>query len=363
MERLLLVRCPELLIEDEGGDVLRSCARVVEAIGTYCPWVTVVRPGIFTMPARGPARFFGGETEVMRLVSEAAAAVDGGTTVEVGIANGLFASLLAARAAVIIGPEDTAEFLAPWPLAVLERPELEELLRRLGILTLGGFASLSERHVLARLGADGVICHRIARAADGELPGLRLPTTARRLGDLDSDAVPAVKQVGFWGGHRGADARAAQALMKVQEMLGPDAALVASRQGGRSPGEQVRFVTWQPHDVAPSVNPTQPWPGQIPSPAPTTIYAEGLLAELVDLDQQPITVTGRGVLSAPLAQLSINGGPWTEVTAWAGPWPTWDRWWMPSRKRAASMQVVTATGLAHLLTAQHGGWWLSATYD
>ena len=106
----MVVRCPDLLDEDEGGDVLRSFARVVESVETYCPWVTTVRPGICSLPARGPARYFGGEGRLVQLVAEAASAV---TAVEVGVADGLFAAVLAARDGTIVPAGGTAAFWLP----------------------------------------------------------------------------------------------------------------------------------------------------------------------------------------------------------------------------------------------------------
>ncbi|HVB94598.1 MAG TPA: hypothetical protein VND67_09765, partial [Acidimicrobiales bacterium] len=83
MDRLLVVRCPELLEEDEGGATLRQFIQVIGAVEAYCPWITVVRPGICSLPARGPARYFGGEEALVVLIAAVATEV---TPVEVGIA-------------------------------------------------------------------------------------------------------------------------------------------------------------------------------------------------------------------------------------------------------------------------------------
>ena len=55
--------------------------------------------------------------------------------------------------------------------------------------------------------------------------------------------------------------------------------------------------------------------------------------------------------------------PWTEIRAWAGPWPLDERWWDTGRRRRARLQVVTGDGQARLLTLEHGQWHLEATYD
>ena len=119
MNRLLVVRCPDLLDEDEDGATLRLFAKVIEAIEAYCPWVTVVRPGICSLPARGPARYFGGEGPLAQRITDAAAGI---TPVGVGVADGLFAAVLAARSNLIVPAGGTPGFLAPFPVDVLGRP-------------------------------------------------------------------------------------------------------------------------------------------------------------------------------------------------------------------------------------------------
>jgi protein ImuB len=58
---------------------------------------------------------------------------------------------------------------------VLDRPELADLLRRLGVRTLGDFAALPSGHVAGRFGADGALAHRLAR---GEEPRPVAPVRA-----------------------------------------------------------------------------------------------------------------------------------------------------------------------------------------
>ena len=55
---------------------------------------------------------------------------------------------------------------------------------------------------------------------------------------------------------------------------------------------------------------------------------------------------------------------WTDVVAWAGPWPVDERWWDPdTRHRRARFQVTLTDGTAHLLTVENGAFSVEATYD
>ncbi|MGH9083882.1 MAG: DNA polymerase Y family protein, partial [Acidimicrobiales bacterium] len=109
---------------------------------------------------------------------------------------------------------------------------------------------------------------------------------------------------------------------------------------------------------------TSPWPGQLPTPAPAWVHADPVPAEVADAAGQPVRVGGRGDLSAPPARLSVGGGPWTEVLAWAGPWPLEERWWDPaSARRRARLQLVTDDGQARLVVLESGRWQVTATYD
>jgi protein ImuB len=161
-------RCPELVIlgHDPGRDA-RAFEPVVAAVEELAPGVEIVRAGLCAFAARGPTRYFGGEVAVAeRLVDQVAGC---GVESLVGIADGVFAAALAARRAAIVPVGGTRRFLAPLDIGVLERPELADLMRRLGIRTLGAFADLPEKDVVARFGADAALAHRLARGM-GERP-------------------------------------------------------------------------------------------------------------------------------------------------------------------------------------------------
>src|ERR1035438_8932276 len=82
---------------------------------------------------------------------------------QVGIADGPFAARLAARKGVIVPRSATPGWLRNFPVEVLGLPGLADVLRRLGIRTLGQFGDLDEASVLSRFGAEGGFAHRLAR--------------------------------------------------------------------------------------------------------------------------------------------------------------------------------------------------------
>ncbi|HWF16903.1 MAG TPA: hypothetical protein VG244_12035 [Acidimicrobiales bacterium] len=379
MERLVVIWCPELLEEGPRGEEARRFARVLARAGELCPWVHPVRLGVGALPARGPARFFGGEEAVVARLVAAAGALDEvdkfddlgkvGEEVKIGVADGLFAALLAARSELIVPAGDAADFLAPWSVATLARPDLAVTLQRLGITTLGQLAALPAASVSDRFGADAAACHAVARGESGELPGLRDRAIARRLRvatgedpDRPPDAPPPPSQPGFFGGASEADRRAARSFVRVQERLGIEAVVIGRVQGGRDPAGQSVLVPWGSAEADTHPAGGAPWPGRLPPPAPTDVLAAPRRAELVDAEGNAMVVNGRGLLTAPIDRLSVDGGPWEQVAAWAGPWPVTERWWSVRRRRAR-MQVVTEEGVARLLCSERGRWWVEALYD
>jgi len=405
------VWCPGLLEPREHGREARVFARVLTAVGEFAPRVGVLRPGVCALPTRGPSRYFGGDEMLAQLVAARLANVSGvetepgltarNVTAGIGVADGLFAASLAARssleapdgAPVLVAPGGTPGFLSPWPVEILHNPELADLLCRLGIRTLGAFAELPSRHVLARFGTDGAACQAVAAGNEDALQGLRLPSSG------SAGRGTPNHQAGFFGGATEAEARAAKAVTAVQQLLGAEAVCRGWLQGGRGPADRARLVPWGEHnagirgtgggtlqavtfprkrlDTEHDVKSTHrrktfprkrvesdpPWPGQVPTPSPAVVFREALPAELLDTYRHPVGVTSEGLASAAPAWLSITGDPWSEVAGWAGPWPSDERWWSErGHRRQARMQVVTSGGAAYLL-ARRNGWWVEGIYD
>jgi protein ImuB len=463
-------RCPDLVVveRDESRDA-RHFESVVRAVERFTPRIEITVPGSMAFPTRGPSRYFGGDEELAARVRSCADAVlserGWSSLVRVGVADGPFAAARAARQAEptrVIAPGQSATFLAPLPVTVLERDELADVLVRLGLRTLGDFAGLEPSDVIARFGSDGALAHRLARGLDerppstvpppldlevsAELdpPAERVDTAAfmaksladqlhdrlnplglsctrvlvvaetehgerlerrwrhegalsavaiadrvrwqldgwlngsassrptagiTRLALIPDEVVPAKgRQLGFWGGETAAADRAARAVARVQGMLGPDAVSVPEWSGGRGPADRIKLVPasavdlTEPRPVAPPGASDAPWPGQVPKPSPARVHTALVEAHVLDPQGRPVGVSGRSQLTASPAQLSVRGGPWRPIEAWAGPWPVEERWWDGRAARRRARFQVVAGGRAHLLSLEGGRWWVEAIY-
>src|SRR5262245_34795920 len=174
-------RCPEIVVVEHDTDRDARAFEPVVATG-----VDVVLPGVCALAARGPSRYFGGEERAAEhLVEQVAQAC--AVEAQVGIADGMFAAGLAARGGRIIPPGGTPAFLADFDIAAIggghtssarresSRDALVDLLRRLGIRTLGEFAALPPADVLARFGFDAALVHRLAAGLDERPLAVRQP--------------------------------------------------------------------------------------------------------------------------------------------------------------------------------------------
>ncbi|MBX3195989.1 MAG: DNA polymerase Y family protein [Microbacteriaceae bacterium] len=166
---------------------------------------------------------------------------------------------------------------------------------------------------------------------------------------------------GLWG--TGPDEGVHSGLSRVQGMLGHRGVLTAVPAGGRSPAERQAMVPWGDRPVV-ARDPTPPWPGALPPPAPATVYAVPRPLSVRDAHDRPVTVDERGALSAPPAVMVSQTGARRRLTAWAGPWPLDERWWDAREARTASrFQAVDAGGEAWLLVLDAEGWWAHGHYD
>jgi protein ImuB len=177
--------CPDLvlLLADPGREV-RFFEPVAAAAETVVSGIEVARPGLILLPAAGASRFHGSEPVLAeRLVAEVAEQT--GYEAQVGVADGVGAAILAARGSLVVPSGRAPQLLAHLDVGELvhvataetlpQLPELIDLLRRLGMRTLGDVARLPRADVVARFGRLGVWAHEVAGGTDER------PTAVRRL--------------------------------------------------------------------------------------------------------------------------------------------------------------------------------------
>ncbi|QIK83412.1 DNA polymerase Y family protein [Sanguibacter sp. HDW7] len=231
------------------------------------------------------------------------------------------------------------------------------------------------------------------RSEDDAAGIVRLLVTAEDLLDAGQH------QEGLWGSAQGSSLRALRALDRVQGLLGADGVLAARLQGGRTARDRVSVVPWG--EEPPPLRPLdRPWPGALPSPAPTRVLPEPVEVRLLDASGRPVVVDRRLAASGepahvralppapedagtPVVGRHVRGDarpvarprraapppevPAGEVVAWAGPWPLAQRWWREDAERLVHVQVVVRTEHdetpAVLLAGTAGRWWWEASYD
>jgi protein ImuB len=180
-------RCAGVVCVDaDEANEARAFEVVARTVERFTPRVVLERPGRCEFPARGPSRYFGGDDALAAQVRDAVCAALGeepgherpfgaGNVVRVGIADGVFTARLAARKQVVVPPEASAEFLAPWPVWTFGDDDFASLLVRLGLPTLGDVAALPPDAMLARFGVEGRRYHELARGIDPGPPSLVTP--------------------------------------------------------------------------------------------------------------------------------------------------------------------------------------------
>ncbi len=167
---------------------------------------------------------------------------------------------------------------------------------------------------------------------------------------------------GLWGTAR--DQRIERSVARLQGMLGPEAVVAPGVQGGRSPRERQVAVPWGDRTEVRRKR-GLPWPGSIPPPAPTRVYAEPRRAAVLGPDRRRVAISPRGAITAEptWVQTGPDETP-LAVQAWAGPWPIDELWWDPAGARqVARFQIVAIDGSAWLLVVENGSWWTEARYD
>lgn len=177
--------CPELVLlpADDARDV-RAFEPVAAAVETVVAGIEVVRPGLLVLPTGGASRYHGSEEALAVALVDAVAGT--GHECGVGVADGLLAAVLAARTGVVVAPGESPAFLAGRDVGELVHAtvtdeqaaqvgDLVDLLRRLGLRTLGALARLPAGAVHARFGRLGTWARTLALGLDERPPARRRP--------------------------------------------------------------------------------------------------------------------------------------------------------------------------------------------
>ncbi|SEP91267.1 protein ImuB [Lentzea xinjiangensis] len=189
--------CPELVVfEHDPQRDARFFEPVAEAVEELAPGIEVVLPGLVAVPARGPVGYFGSaEQAAERLVDHVAFRT--GAEAQVGVADSLFAAAKAAHRNVVVPPGRTAQFLRPLGVHELDAPELVDLLRRLGLKTLGAFADVPESAVASRFGGPATRQHRLARGLPERPLDQRRPAPELAVAETFDEPVGRVDAAAF----------------------------------------------------------------------------------------------------------------------------------------------------------------------
>lgn len=195
-------RSPELVVlpYDQALDV-RAFEPVVRRVEQVVPAVQLLRPGTLAMRARGPVRYYGGESAAARALLDTVAELEL-PGARVGIADGPFAAEQAARATLrspigIVAPGDSAEFLAPLPVSLVVDERTRTLLVRLGVRTLGELAALPADDVRRRFGAAGAFAHERASGREQSEVAARNPPPDLEVEQRFEPPIDRIDQLAF----------------------------------------------------------------------------------------------------------------------------------------------------------------------
>jgi protein ImuB len=221
--RVAQQRCPgAVLLDDDPDRDARRFEPVVRAIAAFTPRLEMVEPGWLCVESRGPSRYFGGDERLAdQLVEAVTAAIAHGphhdvdlTGLGIGIADGRFASAVAARLAarrsgttsrtLTVPPATSKAFLAAQPVSWLQETgeadaELVSLFARLGLARLGMLADLARVDVTDRFGPPGAHAHRLACAEDHRPSAATEPPAERTVERVFDDPVVQLQPLVFVG--------------------------------------------------------------------------------------------------------------------------------------------------------------------
>ena len=267
--RVAQQRCPEAVLLDHQPDRdARLFDTVVRAVNELTPRLEIVEPGWLCIEARGPSRYYGGDERLgERLVATIGRAIGRRPAgVGIGIADGRFASAVAARLAtatpsrtLVVAPNASRSFLADQPVAWLDETgevdaELVSLFARLGLSTLDSIAALRRADVADRFGPPGEHAHRLASGDDDRLSTATEPSQQLCAERVFDEPVEQLQPLAFVGKQLADELTAALLLsgsvctrlvVTAETDHGERSERVWYRARGLTAGAMVERVRWQ----------------------------------------------------------------------------------------------------------------------
>ncbi|WP_336085210.1 DNA polymerase Y family protein [Nocardia sp. SSK8] len=248
----------------------------------------------------------------------------------------------------------TAAGMACTRLAVTARTEAGEELTR--IWRCARPLTPADTADRVRWQLDGWLTHRARPTA---------PIVTLTLEPVEVIAAGAL-QLGLWGGEGEETERARRALVRVQGLLGGEAVRIGVLSGGRGPAERITTIALG-DELTPAADPTHPWPGRLPEPAPTLLLLHRPVVHLTDADGLAVLVTDRGLLTADPAHLRWGRKEWA-LLGWAGPWAVVERWWsadpaVPAVRVQVQLDAAATEIRAVLLVYDATDWHAEGVYE
>jgi nucleotidyltransferase/DNA polymerase involved in DNA repair len=181
-------RCPHgVYLHPDMDKYARESERLMAVLRRVTDLVEPVSIDEAFLDVTGSARAFGDGATIARRLKEAIRA-ETQLTASVGVASSKLVAKIASDmqkpdGLVVVPPGTQAAFLEPLPVRRLwgVGPKLEELLARLGVVTIGDLARLDPTRLERRLGTHGHDLQRLARGED-DRPVAAEPWEARSLG-------------------------------------------------------------------------------------------------------------------------------------------------------------------------------------
>ena len=171
LEQALALRPNAVTLEADESHYRRVFRQVLTALLGVSDRVEDADLGVAYVAIDGLEQMYGGEA---RLVTTLLNAIPRWLNPRIGVGEGKFPALVAARASQAMGatrvPPDPAAFLAPHPVDLLPvSPGTREALHRFGIHTLGHIAAMSPALLVDRFGHEGWQAWSLAKGNDDSL--------------------------------------------------------------------------------------------------------------------------------------------------------------------------------------------------